>query len=218
MPTAREAGPGEARALSAALAQAFRDEPVTEWMLPQRTRRRARRERMFQLELRTYVFPQGGVVTTADADDGDDGGLVGACVALPPDQWRMPDQVDGRTAMSFFRAHGLKLAQAIRMQRVMVEHHPTQPHYYVRWVGVRPGLRGQGLGSALMRNVLDRCDEELQPAYLEASSERQRRAIRAARLRPPGDADPARGRAADLADAAPAARVSVVRVGSLRPS
>jgi ribosomal protein S18 acetylase RimI-like enzyme len=59
-----------------------------------------------------------------------------------------------------------------RTRRAMYEHHPTEPHYYIRCVGVRPGLQGQGLGSALMRPTLERCDSDGVPAYLEASSER----------------------------------------------
>jgi GNAT superfamily N-acetyltransferase len=137
-------------------------------MMPQRLRRRARREQLYRVELQSYVLPQDGLVTTAD--DGH-GGLVGACLTLPPGQWEMPKTVDARTALRFFGAYGLKLPRAIRMQRVMATRHPTEPHYYLRWVGIRPGLRGQGLGSALMRPTLDRCDAEALPAYIEASSE-----------------------------------------------
>lgn len=39
-------------------------------------------------------------------------------------------------------------------------------------MGVLPSMQGRGLGSALMRPTLDRCDREGLPAYLEASSER----------------------------------------------
>lgn len=156
-------------ALSAALAQAFASDAVVSWLLPQRTRRVARRELMFTLELRTYVLPQDGLVFTAD--DGR-GRLAGGCLALPPDRWQMPRAVDGRTAVRWLRALGTRLPRASRVQRAMEEHHPTEPHYYIRWVGVRPGLQGQGLGSALMRPALDRCDSGNLPAYLEASSER----------------------------------------------
>ncbi len=168
MPTVREADESEVAAVSAALTRAFEGEPVTEWMLPQRTRRRSRRELMFALDLRIFVLPHGGLVTTADDDHR---GLVGACLTLPPGRWEMPTAVDGRTAARFFWAYGLKLTRVIRMQRAMAERHITEPHYYVRWVGVRPGLRGRGLGSALMRPALDRCDAEGLPAYIEASSE-----------------------------------------------
>ncbi len=88
----RPADAGEVPALSAALAQAFASEPLMNWLLPQRTRRIARRELMFALELQTYVLPQDGLVFTAD--DGR-GGLVGGCVALPPGRWQTPKAVDG---------------------------------------------------------------------------------------------------------------------------
>ena len=154
--------------MSAALTQAFDGEPVTEWMLPQRARRQGRRELMFALDLQVYVLPGGGQVTTAD--DGP-GGLVGACLTLPPEGWPMPKAVDGRTALRLFWAYGSKLKRVLHMQRAMAERHPAEPHYYVRWVGVRPGLQGQGLGSALMQPTLDRCDAVGLPAYIEASSE-----------------------------------------------
>ena len=167
--TVRPADAGDVTALSAALAQAFASDPVMNWLLPQRTRRTARRELMFTLELEAYVLPQGGLVLTAD--DGR-GGLAGGCLALPPHRWRMPKAMDGRTAARWLRALGTRLSRASRAQRAMEEHHPAEPHYYIRWVGVRPALQGQGLGSALMRPVLERCDSDELPAYLEASSAR----------------------------------------------
>jgi hypothetical protein len=119
------------------------DEAVTNWLLPQRTRRVARRELMFTLELQTYVLPQDGLVFSADDCRG--GGLVGGCLVLPPGRWQMPDAADGRTAVRWLRAFGTQLPRAIRTQRALQEHHPTEPHYYIRSVGVRPALQGQGL-------------------------------------------------------------------------
>jgi RimJ/RimL family protein N-acetyltransferase len=169
MATIRPADAADVPALSAALAQAFTTDPIVNWLLPQRARRVARRELMFTLELQTYVLPQDGLVFTAD--DGA-GALAGGCLALPPDQWQMPRAVDGRTAVRWLRAYGRNLRRASRLQRGMEEHHPAEPAYYIRWIGVRPGLQGQGLGTALMRPVLDRCDRDGAPAYIEASSQR----------------------------------------------
>lgn len=169
MAAVRAEDPGDVPALSVALAQAFIADAVMNWLLPQRTRRVARRELMFTLELQTYVLPQDGLVVTADDSGGD--GLVGGCLVLPPDRWQMPTAVDGRTAARWFRAFGMQLPRAIRIQKAMQDHHPTEPHYYIRSIGVRPGLQGQGLGTALMRPTLERCDSENLPAYLEASSE-----------------------------------------------
>jgi GNAT superfamily N-acetyltransferase len=36
-------------------------------------------------------------------------------------------------------------------------------------IGTDPAVRGAGLGQALMRSRLDRCDAEHAPAYLEAT-------------------------------------------------
>jgi ribosomal protein S18 acetylase RimI-like enzyme len=170
MAAVRTADAGEVTAVSAALAQAFLADAVIGWMLPQRTRPVARRELMVRLELQTYVFPQDGLVFTGDDDRAD--GLIGACLVLPPDRWQIPSAVDGRTAARWLRAFGLQLPRTIRFQKALQEHHTTEPHYYIRWVGVRPGLQGRGFGRALMRPALERCDDENIPAYLEASSER----------------------------------------------
>ena len=42
------------------------------------------------------------------------------------------------------------------------------------YVGVDPDWQGRGLGAALMRPILDRCDADGVAAYLEASSPRNR--------------------------------------------
>jgi ribosomal protein S18 acetylase RimI-like enzyme len=159
----------EVRPLAAALADGFAGEPVTDWLLPQRRWRRARLRLLFRVELEALVLPHGGFVFTAD-DDGN--GLVGGCLVLPPDRWRMPKSMDGRTALRWLRVYGRGLGRAIRAQRIMEQHHPDEPHYYIRWLAIRPGLRDHGLGRALLQPVLDRCDSERLAAYIEASSER----------------------------------------------
>jgi GNAT superfamily N-acetyltransferase len=53
--------------------------------------------------------------------------------------------------------------------------HPRQPpHWYLAAIGVAPAWQGRGFGGALMRPVLERCDADGVPAYLEASSPRNR--------------------------------------------
>jgi GNAT superfamily N-acetyltransferase len=61
---------------------------------------------------------------------------------------------------------------------VLESGHPSEPehppHYYLPFLGVDPPWQGRGLGGALLAPVLQRCDRESVPAYLEASTARNR--------------------------------------------
>lgn len=50
--------------------------------------------------------------------------------------------------------------------------HPQEPHWYLPMIGVDPFHQNRGIGSSLMREALQRCDEEGVPAYLESSNPR----------------------------------------------
>ena len=48
--------------------------------------------------------------------------------------------------------------------------HPPEPdHFYLAAIGVSPAGQGQGIGGALLAPVLEICDRDAVPAYLEAS-------------------------------------------------
>lgn len=53
---------------------------------------------------------------------------------------------------------------------LMAQYHPEEPHWYLSMIGVDPSRQGQGLGAALLKEGLKRCDAEGLPAYLESSS------------------------------------------------
>lgn len=159
----REAGVGELAQLSATLADAFAADPILQWLIPSRRGRDARLRMLFALELEHYVFPAGRVLTTDD--------FRGANLELPPGEWKMPG-VPLSIAIGWLRVFGMRLPRASRTQGFFERDHLREPHYYIRYVGVATGFQGQGLGTALLRPTLDRCDREGVPAYLEASSER----------------------------------------------
>lgn len=50
-------------------------------------------------------------------------------------------------------------------------HHPDEPHWYLATLGTDPSAQGRGIGSALLADVLERCDREATPAYLETETE-----------------------------------------------
>jgi GNAT superfamily N-acetyltransferase len=157
----REGGIGDLPQLSATLADAFAIDPVLQWLAPSRRSDR-RLRRLIEIELADYVFPVGRVLTTSD--------FRGASLELPPGRWEMT--VPLAAAIGFARTFGMRLARARRLQRLFEANHLQEPHYYIRYLGVATRFQGRGLGTALLRPTLDRCDREGLPAYLEASTER----------------------------------------------
>ncbi|MGB7588745.1 MAG: GNAT family N-acetyltransferase [Solirubrobacterales bacterium] len=149
--------------LKAVLAEAFYDDPVIGWLMPDERTRRARLRRFFGIELRHMALPRGHIWTTSD--------LSGAALSMPPGAWRVPL----RATLLEGRAFGVHLGRAARLGAAMEWHHARgvrEPHCYVRDIGVLPAMQGKGLGRALMGPTLEHCDSEGLPAYLEASSER----------------------------------------------
>lgn len=137
---------------------------VFTWLRLGSLRPQARPRRMFAAEMDLYVVPNGTVWTTSGYD--------GAVAELPPGAWEVPKSATGREALKWLRACGRRLPLAIRVQRAMEERHPPEPHFYVRTVGVRTALQGQGVGSALLQPTLERADSAGLASYIEASSER----------------------------------------------
>lgn len=62
------------------------------------------------------------------------------------------------------------MARGMAVSELMKRAHPDEPHWYLAVIGSDPTARGTGLGQALMRSRLDRCDAEHAPAYLESSN------------------------------------------------
>ncbi len=63
-----------------------------------------------------------------------------------------------------------RLEVLARLGEEMGRFHPEEPHWYLPLIGVDPSRQGQGLGAALLKAGLQRCDADGLPAYLESSS------------------------------------------------
>jgi GNAT superfamily N-acetyltransferase len=61
------------------------------------------------------------------------------------------------------------------VSELLDEHHPHDPVWYLNFMGVEPSGQGRGVGSALLENVLVEADRNGEPAYLDATSMRNRR-------------------------------------------
>lgn len=161
----RTAAADEVPKVAAALADAFISDPVFTFLRPGRLRQRTRLRTMFVVEIEQYVLANGGTVWTTS-------GYHGAVAELPPGAWEMSKSATGKETLKWLWAFRTRLPRAIRVQHAMAERHLREPHFYVRTVGVRTALQGQGVGSMLMQPTLERADSAGVPTYIEASSKR----------------------------------------------
>ena len=165
--TVRKATEEDVPALYRALARAFYDDPVASWFMPDDDRRLRKLERAFELGIRKIYLPHGHCYTTD--------GVVGGALWNPPGTWRVATGRQLRLLPAMVRAYGRDTPRAFRGFDLVAREHPDErPHWYLPFVGVYPDWQGRGLGTALLRPVLDRCDADGAPAYLESSTERNR--------------------------------------------
>lgn len=155
----RPATTAEVPALADALARAFDDDPLAEFAHPRASSRPRRLAWFFAGRLRTLVPEE---MCFCDPD------RRGAALWAAHDRWEPPLREQLRMLRLVNRRAPFVAAGFTRMERL----HPQEPHYYLSTLGVSPEAQGQGLGSRLMAPMLERCDHEGVPAYLESSKQR----------------------------------------------
>jgi ribosomal protein S18 acetylase RimI-like enzyme len=170
---ARPAGPGDRDELNRVLAAAFLDDPIVTWMVPDRPTRERLMPEMF--DAFADAFARHDATRLVAAGDGDSGVAGGAAMWSPPGV--APVHPDDEEAMSLRLADlaGPHLDRMGTCMAVFEEAHPSEPAWFLQFVGVDPACQGRGLGARLLRDVLDVADRDGEAAYLEATSEQNRR-------------------------------------------
>jgi GNAT superfamily N-acetyltransferase len=159
----RHATDADRRGLAVALARAFADDPVMRWFFPRLEERPAHNRQFFAMRLR-QLMPHGETYTID--------GAPGAALWALPDRWRLGRVEEFRMGVALFTSLWPKVGRAVRGVEVIERAHPREPHYYLAVLGTDPDEQGRGIGSALMQPVLETCDRDEVPAYLESSKER----------------------------------------------
>jgi GNAT superfamily N-acetyltransferase len=164
--TIRRAVGDDGRALVETLVAAFHDDPVMAWMVPGPERRPAILEALFEVIVDAHQPLDGLYVTEPEP--------VATAVWVPPGCQPTGDtaeQLVGRLVAAADE-YADRLLEALEL---MEEQHPVEEHEYLFFLATLPEWQSRGLGSALMREVLDHCDRNRTPAYLEATSLDSRR-------------------------------------------
>jgi GNAT superfamily N-acetyltransferase len=162
----RRATAADLPALARVMADAFHDDPSNRafWF---RERTRLRRLERFFAELSIPpALAHGAVFTTSD--------LSGGAIWLPSEAMQMGLVEQARLMVAIARISGGETSRVLRTLAALDHVHPTEPHWFLPQIGVAPARQGQGLGSALLRPMLDHLDAIGMPAYLESTSARGR--------------------------------------------
>lgn len=158
----RRARPEDRNAIAATLARAFLDDPVMHWFFPDMDERDRRIERMFRLRVGS-LLGQDETYTTDDH--------AGAAVWAQPNRWEMPPLPGLLLTLRLLPLTRTRTPLLARGWKLIDAQHPPEPHYYLAILGTEPEAQGRGVGSALLAPVLDDCDRNEIPAYLESSKE-----------------------------------------------
>jgi GNAT superfamily N-acetyltransferase len=158
----RLARPDEAKVLGAALADALVDDPVFRWLIPASPRRDQRLLSFFSVMSSSYL--QAGKPAHLASED------AGAALwSDPATNWQL--QFDLGQVRAVFGSFGPgRVVRAVRTQMQLSKLRPSEPHWYLGYLGVRGSRQGQGIGRALLDEVLTRADDAEAPAYLERCS------------------------------------------------
>ena len=154
---ARPATSADIPAVSHTLAAAFFDDPVFSYCYPDPAARQVILPRWVEIVIET-TLPHGEIYTTDD--------VVAGAVWVPPGV-----EDDEQMGAALGEISGMYAKRLFEIFERMEEKHPHEPHHYLFLLGTRPEWQSRGIGSALMRPVLDLCDRDGTPAYLEATSE-----------------------------------------------
>lgn len=154
--------------LAGVLARAFHEDPVGAWLFPDATGRQRGLTRLFESEIQHVTLPHGECLTSRDG--------TGAALWLPPGHWKVPPLTLTRLLPRFMGIFGRRLTLILRGLFEVEKHHPSSDdHFYLPFIGVQPDHQGFGIGSSLLKPVLERCDQSRVGAYLEATCAANRR-------------------------------------------
>jgi ribosomal protein S18 acetylase RimI-like enzyme len=157
---------GDAPRVAALLAQAFDDDPLMRYAVPDARQRSRLLRRLIGLNVR-YVCRYGEVYATP--------GFAGAAVWLPPGR---TTPTLGRMLRAGMFVAALRIPWPVLRRLAAVEAHvqalharyAPEAHWYLAQIGVEPAQQRQGIATRLLQPMLAHCDAQALPCYLETEN------------------------------------------------
>jgi ribosomal protein S18 acetylase RimI-like enzyme len=155
---------------AAVLTDAFVDEAGLNYWLRQDATKDRQRRKFFDAVVREMLHPKREIWVATNGE-----AITGAAVWLGPGLkafdfpwWR--ELFYTPLFLSIAGSAGLKRAQDLGAR--LNACHPSVPHAHLQFLGVSSSAQGQGIGSAMLKEMLAPLDASGMVGYLEASTER----------------------------------------------
>jgi ribosomal protein S18 acetylase RimI-like enzyme len=150
----------ERQSVTDVISLGFSTDPMARWTLPNPAQYLAVMPEVVDA-FGGKAFEHGSVYCVDD--------FSGAALWLPPGI-----EPDGKRLGALFAQHAPARVQEDTggVFEQMAAYHPHEPHWYLPLIAVDPACQGRGLGGALLKQALARCDADGLPAYLESSNPR----------------------------------------------
>jgi ribosomal protein S18 acetylase RimI-like enzyme len=152
----------DAEPLSAMLARAFHDDPLTSHLIPDLAVRATALPRMFKLLFKLGLPYQACYVTN---------GCEAASLWRPPDGWHVTIWQYITNAPELLGIFGGGVLNVMSTMDQVEKVHPKSPHWYLQTIGTDPAMQGKGFGGLILRDQLARADAAGLPCYLESSKD-----------------------------------------------
>jgi ribosomal protein S18 acetylase RimI-like enzyme len=159
----RKARKEDIPAMGQMLARAFHHDPIVDWVFQDERRRPKYTRRFFEGRARVLIEQREIYL----ADD-----CAAAAMWARPEEWRDPPLQAFKELAILAPGVGRRAVQVVRGLIQVESRHPKEAHWYLAVLGTEPARQGEGLASTLLRKVLDECDHDEVPAYLETGTER----------------------------------------------
>jgi ribosomal protein S18 acetylase RimI-like enzyme len=140
------------------LTRAFAADPAARWSWPD--------SQQYFMHFPSFVRAVGGKAFTQGTAYYVDG-YAAAALWLPPNVH--PDE-DKLTTLVQRNVSEQIQKDFLSVFEQMGQYHPSEPYWFLPFVGVDPLQQGRGFGSALLEHTLIQCDSDSKLAYLESSN------------------------------------------------
>jgi ribosomal protein S18 acetylase RimI-like enzyme len=147
--------------LSAVLAQAFQQDPVLRWIIPDDSEYQRISETYFELILSQSL-------QLGESYTNDDHSAVALWVG-PEEQQSLLNQLYGTLRLLWLLKGNI--SRVYQLQELMDSYRPRKDFMHLTYLATHPEHQGSGIGASMLKPILERAKAQSVPVYLECSNQ-----------------------------------------------